>query len=334
MSECSIQTVAVVGTGVIGRSWIRVFARAGCETRVFDPDTSQQELALSWAKGSAEQDEAQGLVAAGGAGAEASLIRPCASLSEALSGAQWAQESGPEALEAKKRIFADLDSAADFGTILASSTSAQDMSRIAHGLAGARRCITAHPVNPPHVVPVVEVLPGSLTDSGVVTSALDFLKSVGQTPVEMNHYLPGFLLNRLQAALVREAVDLIGSGAASAEAIDAVVRDGLGLRWALLGPFGTGHTNADGGVGEYYTRYGDAYRSLWADLATDPDFSEQVIQRIHKGTEEMYGPHAVRELADWRDRMVRRIRALKEVDPPPNAQDPLNREEPPAPQDE
>ena len=319
MTEPTIGTVAVVGAGVIGRSWIRVFARAGCETRVFDPDPRRLDLALAWARRSAEEDEALGFIGAGAASEETAVVRSCESLEEALSGARWAQESGPEDLDAKKRIYAQLDATADIGTVLASSTSTHDMTHLAEGLEGARRCIVAHPVNPPHVVPVVEVLPGEKTDSEVTASTLAFLKSVGQVPVEMSRYVPGFLLNRLQAALIREAVFLLGTGAASADAIDTVVREGLGLRWALMGPFGTGHTNADGGVGEYYRRYGDAYQGLWADLETAPEFSDRVIDAIHDGTEEIYGSDATEALSAWRDRMVRRIRSLKDDDPPPGA---------------
>ncbi|WP_420634813.1 3-hydroxyacyl-CoA dehydrogenase NAD-binding domain-containing protein [Candidatus Palauibacter sp.] len=317
MTRPTIQTVAVVGTGVIGRSWIRVFARAGCETRVYDPDPGQLEHALVWARESAERDEALGFIDAGAAIREAGAVHRCATLDGAVAGAGWVQESGPEALEIKRGIYAGLDAAAAADTILASSTSAQDMTRIAEGLAGARRCIVAHPVNPPHVVPVVEVLPGGETDAEVVALTLAFMKSVGQSPVEMNRYLPGFLLNRLQAALIREAIFLYGTGAASAEAIDTVVREGLGLRWALLGPFGTGHTNADGGVGDYYRRYNDAYRELWAGLETDPEFADRVIDGIRDETEAMYGAEATAALCAWRDRMVRRIRALKDRDAPP-----------------
>lgn len=313
----TIPTVAVIGTGVIGRSWIRVFARAGCHTRVFDPDQTQQSKAVEWAESTAAVDERLRFLAVGGAANEKQRIAPCASLSEALVGAGWVQESGPEALETKQRIYRELDAEADDTAILASSTSAHDMTAIASGLSGADRCVVAHPVNPPHVVPVVEVLAGRTTRPDVTETALAFLESVGQTPVEMHRYVPGFLLNRLQAALIREAVSLIGSDVASAEAIDAVVRDGLGLRWALMGPFGTGHTNADGGAGEYYRRYGDAYRALWADLDATPEFSDRVIDRIHSGTEAMYGPDSAAAVGEWRDRLVRGIRRLKADDPAP-----------------
>jgi len=286
---------------------------------VYDVDPAQRDRALKWAHDSALCDEDWGLAKAGQAAYESRNILSCDSLEEAVDGCSWVQENGPETLSKKKALFADLDAVAPRDAILASSTSAHNITEITDGLIGSDRCVVAHPVNPPHVIPVVEVLPGQTTRIDVLQEALVFLKSVGQSPVEMDRYIPGFLLNRLQAALLREAIALVESGAASVDAIDTVVRDGLGLRWALLGPFGTAHGNADGGAGEYYRMYRESYSSLWEELATAPELSDDVVNRIHGGVEAIYGPDAVTVLNDWRDRSVRRIRALKESDPPPSA---------------
>ena len=309
--------VAVVGAGVVGRSWIRVFARAGLLTRVHDPDPAQLAKAAEWAKQSAEEDVRLGFLTREEAGAEGSRILLCGTLGDALAGAGYVQESGPEAIAAKQAIYRELDRAAGEDVILASSTSANDMTVISEGVPGAHRCIVAHPVNPPHVIPVVEVLPGEKTDPRVVAATLDLLRRVGMSPVEMNRYVPGFLLNRMQAAVIREAISLVGSGVASPEAVEMVMRDGLGLRWALMGPFGTGHANSDGGVGRYYRDYGDAFSALWGDLDTDPDFGDEVIDGIAAATEAAYGEEAVAALSAWRDRMIRRILRLKREDPPP-----------------
>ena len=311
------EVVAVVGAGVVGRSWIRVFARAGFLTRVHDPDPAQLAKAAEWVEQSAEEDVRLGFLTREEAGAEGSRILLCGTLGEALAGAGYVQESGPEAIAAKQAIYRELDRAAGEEVILASSTSANDMTVIAEGVPGAHRCIVAHPVNPPHVIPVVEVLPGEKTDPRVVAATLDLLRRVGMSPVEMNRYVPGFLLNRMQAAVIREAISLVGSGVASPEAVEMVMRDGLGLRWALMGPFGTGHANSDGGVGRYYRDYGDAFSALWGDLDTDPDFDDEVIDGIAAATEAAYGEEAVPALSAWRDRMIRRILGLKREDPPP-----------------
>lgn len=317
MTERALKRAAVVGSGVIGRSWVRVFARAGWDVSVYDADPAQRDRAIGWAHETAAEDERRGLLHGGGAATQAARIRPASDLSEALSGATWVQESGPETLNLKRELFAELDSEAEADAILASSTSALDIGRIVEGLAGASRCLVAHPVNPPHVIPVVEVLPAPGVPESTVKRATSVLEALGQSPVLMSRFVPGFLLNRMQAALVREAVSLVESGAAGVEAVDRVIRDGLGLRWALMGPFGTGHTNADEGVGAYLRRYGAAYRSLWGDLDPDPLLSERLIDHIDSEVERMYGQADPKQVGAWRDRLVGRIRQMKEEDPGP-----------------
>jgi L-gulonate 3-dehydrogenase len=184
-------------------------------------------------------------------------------------------------------------------------------------LTGAHRCVVAHPVNPPHIVPVVEVLPGKETNPEVVRRTTAFLKSVGQKPVLMNYYVKDFLLNRMQAALVREAIQLVEHGVANVDAVDTVIRDGLGLRWALMGPFGVANTNADGGVREYFTRFREAYIEGMNDLYPTPSFDEEMIERLGRGTDAMAGSAPRDGIRRWRDRMIRKIRTLKQADPQP-----------------
>lgn len=310
-----ISTVTVVGTGVIGRSWAHVFARAGCATRLYDRDPAQVQKALALLATDLKRDVADGFETAADAAACVGRVSAHAELWEALGGSAYVQESGPEDLAKKRAIYAELDRLADSGAILASSTSAMDMTEIAAGLPGAARCIVAHPVNPPHVVPVVEVLPGKATDPEVVSRTTAFLRAVGQTPVLLKRYAPGFLLNRMQAALIREAIHLVEMGVADVDAVDAVIRDGLGLRWALMGPFGVGNTNADGGVREYFTRYGKAYIELMSDLGPTPAFSPEQIERWGQATDAMTGDTPRDRLRAWRDRLVRKIRRLKQDDP-------------------
>lgn len=316
MTEPTIKDVAVVGTGVIGRSWIQVFARAGCRTRVYDRDPAQVEKAMAWLEADLEDCRAAGLISAAEATRRRSLITVHNNLNQALEGVGYVQESAPESIEIKRAVYEELDRAADAAVILGSSASALDMTEIAGGLAGANRCLVAHPVNPPHVIPVVEVLPGKQTDPDVIERTCEFLASAGQTPVLMNFYVPGFLLNRMQAALVREAIHLVESGVADVNAVDAVIRDGLGLRWALMGPFGVANTNADGGVREYFTHYGQSYIELMKDLGPTPSFSAEQVERLGQGADAMTGgvPHA--DLLRWRDRLVMRICELKKENPP------------------
>jgi len=312
----TIQDVAVVGTGVIGRSWIVVFARAGCRTHVYDANSKQLQKALAWLEQNLEFNRKDGFISAKGIQEIRGRITPHSDLDQALRGVGYVQESGPERIELKQKLFAKLDQLAKPGTILASSTSGLDMTEIAAGLEGANRCIVAHPVNPPHIIPVVEVLPGKKSDAGVVKRTATFLKSVLQKPVLMNCYVKNFLLNRMQAALIREAIQLVEHGVADVDAVDTVIRDGLGLRWALMGPFGVANTNADGGVREYLTRYREAYIEGMNDLYPTPSLDQAMIERLGRATDRMLGHMSRVKVRRWRDRMIRKIRGLKEENRP------------------
>lgn len=306
--------VAIVATGVIGRSWARVFTRAGCLTTAWDPNPRTLAGAVAWHKDEVHRERGNGVP---DKGASDGTLVPCATLAEALNGAEYVQESGPETLDEKRAIYAELDALASPAAILASSTSTIDMTEIARGLKGASRCIVAHPVNPPHVVPAVEVLSGHDTSPAVVEATTALLRSAGQIPIVLRSFVPGFVLNRLQAALVREAVYLLERGVADADAIDAVVRDGLGLRWAILGVFGVANTNADGGVREYFERFGESYAALMTDLGSTPTFDAALVERIGQQTDAMEGGASVAAIQQWRDRMVRKVVALKRENPHP-----------------
>jgi len=306
-SPASNKPVAVVGAGVIGRSWAALFLRAGCRTTLFDTDRAQLGRAASWIV-SQEPNRPGGL-------------RLGDSLAHAVAGASYVQECGPERLAEKQKLFADLDRAASPDAILASSTSAFDMTGIARGLRHPRRCIVAHPVNPPHIVPVVEVLGGELTDPAIVVETQEFMRAVGQTPVLLRKHVHGFLLNRLQFALVREAVHLLKSGVADVEAIDAVVREGLGLRWALLGPFGVADTNKDDGVRGYFGGYEEWITDLMNQLGPTPEFDEAVIEQIGQALDDARGEVPREDVRAWRDRMVVEIRRLKAENPLHKAQE-------------
>ena len=300
------RAVAVIGVGVIGRSWLRVFTRAGCETRAWDPNAEALTRALRW------HDEERGA-----ADASVGQLQRCDSLEAALDGVEYVQENGPESLDHKQRIYRELDRLAPREAILASSTSAMDMSDIAQGLTGAWRCVVAHPVNPPHVVPVVEVLGGLQTRPAVVQQTAAFMRAVGQKPVVLNAFVPGFLLNRLQVALLREAINLVQRGVADTAAIDAVVQHGLGLRWALLGPFGVANTNADGGIREYLQRFAGSLDTLMRDLGDTPRLDPALVERIGEQTDADAAATPLAEIRRWRDRMVSAVVRLKRENPQP-----------------
>src|SRR5688572_27903768 len=298
--------VTLVGAGVIGRGWIRVFAPHGAQVRVYDPNPAQIPQTLEWLARDLAADVAEGFVTA----AERDLIlkatRGEPDLAKALADVDYVQESAPEKLDVKQKLFAELDRLAPHKTILASSTSALDIGAIAKGLPGERRCVMAHPFNPPHLMPVVEMLAAPGTAPSILQKACDMLAACGQIPVRMNRYVKGFLGNRIQAAVVREALHLVESGVADPVAVDAVIRDALALRWATIGNFGANHANADEGIAQYFSRYGDAYRGLIADLdQAPPRFDETVLKRVGEAVERREGVRSVAELCRKRDVMVK-----------------------------
>ena len=318
MYQPTLNQIAVVGCGVIGRGWIKVFARAGCFTRVYDQSTSQRELASDWLKKSLEMDITDGFIDTKQAKAMVQKVSFHSSLEDTIRKADYVQESAPENLEIKREIFSRMDRIADKETILASSTSTMDIEAIAGQLKGNYRCFTAHPFNPPFVLPAVEMMPTKKADPSLFQKAIEFLTSVKQKPVRMNYFIPGYLANRIQAAVVREAIHLVEKGIANVEAVDTVISEALGLRWAIFGNFGTNNTNADGGVREYYTRYGNDYIAMMNDLDPNPpSFNSDMIERIGRQTDVKEGNAPISEICRWRDRMVLKIQALKDKDPHP-----------------
>lgn len=318
MNPPTIKNVALVGAGIIGRGWIPVFTKAGCRLRIYDKDSSQAQRALTWLENELKLDIDDGFIDADEAEKRLKLISLHDDLVDTLAGAGYIQENCPEDLSLKKSIFFNIDQIADEKAIIASSTSGLDINQIADGLKGASRCITAHPCNPPHVIPVVEVLTTQEADSFTINRAVEFLVSLGQKPVLLKFYVLDFLLNRIQSAVVREAIHLVESGVAEVDAVDTVICEGLGLRWALLGPFGVNNTNADGGIREYYKIYGESYKTSMADLdSSPPSFNPEMIEKIAQAVDTMEGYASISSTCRWRDRMVRKIRDLKEKDPHP-----------------
>src|SRR5688572_3606043 len=256
--------VGIVGAGLIGRSWAHVFARAGWQVRVWDPVAAQRDAAWAQIALSLQELQVHGLVH--DAAAAAARVQVVDTHDAAVLSADYVQENGPETLEAKRAIFAALDLAAPASAVLASSTSAIVASQFTDGLAGRARCIVAHPVNPPHLVPVVELCGAPWTNTQTKSHASAVMRAVGQVPIDVKREIDGFVLNRLQAALLSEAFRLVQDGVVSAQDLDRTVADGLGLRWAFMGPFETIELNAPGGVADYCERYVPWFRRYVADL--------------------------------------------------------------------
>jgi len=271
------QTVGIVGAGLIGRSWANVFARAGWRVRVWDPSDAQRAAAHAQIAQSLHDLQAHGLV--DDAAAAAQRVQVVATLADAVRDADYVQESGPETLEIKRSSFAALDAAAPAHCVLASSTSAIVASQFTADLAGRARCIVAHPVNPPHLVPVVELCGAPWTSADTKARASAVMRAVGQVPIDVKREIDGFVLNRLQVALLTEAFRLVQDGVVSPQDLDHTIADGLGLRWAFMGPFETIELNAPGGIADYCERYVPWFRRYLADLPTARVWDDEQWQR-------------------------------------------------------
>lgn len=305
----AVSKAAIVGAGLIGRSWAMVFARAGWDVALHDPVPGAAERSVELVAPALAEQQRYGLVRDAAAALARIAIAP--SLEAALDRAVLVQECGPERVEIKRDLFAALDRTAGADTILASSTSAIVASRFTEPLPGRARCLVAHPVNPPHLVPLVELCPAPWTDRATVERARAIYAAVGQVPILVKREVEGFVLNRLQGALLAEAFRLVGEGVVSPEDCDRTVKDGLGLRWSFLGPFETIELNAPGGIADYCARYTGFYRRLSEDPAPPEVWDAPNTERILAQWRAKLTPeqHAAREAA--RDRRLAALRAHK-----------------------
>lgn len=295
-------TAAIIGAGLIGRSWAVVFARLGARIQIYDPSPQARADAEQWLGDVLRAESPL---------ASAADIRFCETLVEALDGATYVQENAPEALEAKRSLYRQLDNLVAPGVPICSSTSALLPSALFEGLAGASRFLVAHPTNPPHVVPAVEIVPSPWTSQDCLAAVETLLSKCGQETVRLRREVPGFLLNRLQAALINEALRLVEENVAAPDEIDKVVRSGLGLRWAFIGPFETMDLNASGGFANYAERLGGVHASLDRVNSGASPWDGVAPASVGAARREILPVEMIAVRQQWRDRQVMALRALK-----------------------
>lgn len=258
-NSADVITAAVLGCGVIGSSWMTAFQAAGHAVRVWDPKLA-----------TADPGTADGLEG----------VTVCETAEEAVEGAQFVQESGPEDLAAKRALLARIAPSLSPGAVIASSTSTLQASEIQKGLDCADRVLIGHPFNPPHVMPLVEVAGGMATAEWAIDKAMRFYAALGKHPIRLRIERPGHLANRLQAALWREAVDAVACGQASVADVDAAVTLALGPRWALAGPFGTFAVGGgEGGIAHFLAHLGAPFEALWDD-AHRPEMTTSLTVKL------------------------------------------------------
>jgi 3-hydroxyacyl-CoA dehydrogenase len=293
--------IAVIGTGTIGASWAALFLAHGHDVAASDPAPGAEAFLRRFVDNAWPALAALGLVVEG---ASAQRLTFHADVADAVRGARFVQENGPEREDAKIALFAAIDAAAPPETVIASSSSGLLISRITQACKHPERCVIGHPFNPPHLIPLVEVVGGEKTAPRAIEAAMAFYRSVGKRPIHIRKEVRGHVANRLQAALWREAVHLVAEGVVSVEDADAAIAYGPGLRWALMGPHLTFHlAGGEGGMANFMAHLAPAVES-WMDDLGAPRLSEPVQKQIIEGVAAEAGARSIADLRRWRDRKL------------------------------
>lgn len=307
----SVRKVAVVGAGTIGASWAAYFLSRGLEVTASDPAPEGEAFARGFiAKAWPVLEQLGGMAA----GARPEALRFERDPKRAVAGAEFVQESGPEREDLKIALFAELDGVLPPDTIIASSSSGLLMSRVQSACQHPERCVLGHPFNPPHLIPLVEVVGGQKTSPQAIERTLAFYRQIGKHPIHIKKEVAGHVANRLQAALWREAVYLVASGVASVADVDAAITEGPGLRWPIYGPHLTFHlAGGVGGMEHFLKHLLVPMESWWKDLGT-PEMTPEVQRQIVAGVAEEAAGRSIGDLAAHRDRaLIALMRALRDV---------------------
>jgi 3-hydroxyacyl-CoA dehydrogenase len=303
--------VAIVGSGFIGRAWAISFARAGHDVALWDQDPGAPDRAIDFVTSVAPDLAANDLL--GGVGPQVLLarLRVEKTLPAALADVDHVQENSPEQLDVKKSLFTELDRLAPQSAVLASSSSAILPSLFTEHLPHRHRCLVIHPINPPYLIPAAEVVPAPWTSPEIVERARTFLMAAGQAPIVMKRELDGFVMNRMQGALLEEAFRLVADGFASTEDVDIGIREGLALRWSFMGPFETIDLNAPAGVRDYVERYQGIYSNLFTQMQRRVDWAGPVLAEIERERRAALPADQLSERQRWRDRRLMALAAHK-----------------------
>ena len=303
--------VAIVGSGFIGRAWAISFARAGHDVVLWDQDPDAPRRAIDFAASVAADLAKNDLLAGNDPQVVLARLRAEKTLAAALADADHVQENAPERLDLKKSLFAELDHLAPPGAVLASSSSAILPSLFTEQLPHRKRCLVIHPINPPYLIPAVEVVPAPWTSPEIIERARAFLVEAGQAPIVMKRELDGFVMNRMQGALLEEAFRLVADGFATTEDIDVGIREGLALRWSFMGPFETIDLNAPAGVRDYVQRYEGIYSNIFKQTQRRADWAGPVLAQIERERRGKLRADQLGERQKWRDRRLMALAAHK-----------------------
>jgi L-gulonate 3-dehydrogenase len=270
---------AIIGSGSIGIGWAIVFARAGYNVKVFDIEAAALKNFESQVKNRLELLEENKLLT-NSPKKIMSRIKTTLDLAEAVSDADYVQECGPENLEIKRELFTKLANLAKSDAILASSSSALRPSEFASGIESNERCLVVHPGNPPYLISIAEVVPAEFTSEEAIKTCTDLLTKVEIIPIRVNNEPQGFVFNRLQGAILREAYCLVRDGVISPTDLDLIVTEGLGKRWSIIGPFATSALNVRGGIKAHVARMGRSYFEMGKERGQNDPWDEALVERV------------------------------------------------------
>lgn len=308
VSPKSVQRIAIVGTGTIGASWATHFLAQGFDVTATDPAPGAEAALRSYVEGAWPGATKLGLVP----GASPDRLKFTSDLAAALTDADFVQENGPERPELKVKLFADIDAATPPEAIIASSSSGITMSEIQVQCRRPERTVIGHPFNPPHVIPLVEVVGGKKTSPETVSTAMDFYRSIGKKPILLKKELPGHVANRIQGALYREVVYLISEGVLDVADADDAVSWGPGLRWGVMGPNLLWHLGGgQGGIQHFMDTLMPRMVAQWDRLGT-PEFTPELAKQIVDGVAAEAGGRSIEELAAERDEMLFGLIAVRD----------------------
>lgn len=294
-----VERVAVLGAGTIGASWTALFLARGLAVAVYDPRSDTEARVRAFINGAWPALERLGLAP----NADPTLFTIHGDPAEAVRGATLVQESGPENLASKRELFARMEVSLEPDAVVASSTSGLMPSDLQAGRKGPERYVVAHPFNPPHLIPLVEVVGGQATDGAVVDWALAFYKGLGKRTIHVRREVPGHVANRMQVALYREAIHLVLEGVASVDDVDAAISSGPGLRWAIMGPHLQHHVaGGEGGLRHQLEHLGSGIERWWSDLGR-PELTPEVIERLVAALEASR-PQPIADLVEERDALL------------------------------
>jgi L-gulonate 3-dehydrogenase len=302
--------VAVIGAGLVGVGWAIVFAQAGLEVRMYDIDPGATERALALIPEQLKELQSFGLV--DDPVRIAARVKPAYRLADAINGAAYAQESVLENIDLKRHLMEELEEVAAPDLVIGSSSSGIPASAFAHGLKISSRVLIVHPVNPPYLIPIVELVPSPETSRATVDFADALMRGLHRSVVHLRKEVPGFVLNRLQAALLREAWALVEDGVASCEDIDKTIRDGLGWRWSFMGPFETIDLNAPGGVADYANRFGALWHEIAKSRTHEEPWQPELIRKVEDERRSVLGLDDLASRRAWRDRRLMALAASRE----------------------